>query len=267
MTVSCFGHFLPATSAGRRSGSRPTASATSSACVWPSSACWLVLTDEHVGEVAELLQMGRHGGQHSRLGSFSSANQPLNCSVGEERILVGALVDRQRRRRLRPVDVALGRRRASRSASRRHPCAGCRRTSPSRHSRGSGRTCRRARSAWARRRNRPWLHLLGDGDQRVRVLVEHGAGAGIEAGDDLVEAPVHAVLRRIAVLVDVDQELQALDPARLVEGRGAVLVEAARSCRSCVAMNIMPAVEAARAAAQAVAVLAAERGDLLRRRP
>ena len=57
---------------------------------------------------------------------------------------------------------------------------------------------------------------LGDGDQRVRVLVEHGAGAGIEAGDDLVEAPVDAVLRRVAVLVEIDQEAEALDrsPAR-----------------------------------------------------
>ena len=52
------------------------------------------------------------------------------------------------------------------------------------------------------------LHALGDGDQRIRILVEHGAGAGIEACDDLVEAPVDAVLRRIALLVEID------DPGR-----------------------------------------------------
>ena len=88
------------------------------------------------------------------------------------------------------------------------------------------------------------------------ILVEHRAGAGIEAGDDLVEAPVHAVLGRVAVLVEVDEELQSLDRVRAVEGAVALLVEVIVVAHH-VGHHHDVAVGAARAAAQAIAGLAA----------
>src|SRR5215813_1595351 len=97
----------------------------------------------------------------------------------------------------------------------------------------------------------------------ARILVEHGAGAGVEAGNDLVEAPVHAVLGRVALLVEVDEELEALDGAGLVEGAGAVLVEpVALAVHRC--HEHVPAAEATLAAAQAVTRLAGNGADLLR---
>src|SRR5258708_5511750 len=108
------------------------------------------------------------------------------------------------------------------------------------------------------------VHPVGVCDQRDGILVEHRAAAGIEAGDDLVEAPVDRVLGGIAVLVEVDEELHALDRARLVEGAVALLVEiGAGAVHRRHAHE--PAAEAALGAAQAIARLAAaERGDLLR---
>ena len=116
------------------------------------------------------------------------------------------------------------------------------------------------------RRDREVLgrHALGDRDQRVRVLIEHRAGAGIEAGDDLVEAPVHAVLRRVAVLVQIDHELQALDRVRAVQRAVALLVEVIVVAHH-VGHHHDVAVGPAGAAAQAEAVLAVELRDLARR--
>ena len=108
-------------------------------------------------------------------------------------------------------------------------------------------------------------HAFGDCDQRVRVLIEEGAGARVEARDDLVEAPVDRVLGRIALLVKVHQELDACDRARLVEPAlsvgGEELVGAVHHGR-----HHDPAVGAARAAAQAVAVLSVQLGYCRRRR-
>ena len=56
-------------------------------------------------------------------------------------------------------------------------------------------------------------------------MVEEGAGAAIETGDGFVEAPVDAVLRCKAVLVEIDHPGDALFPAFAVHGRGAVFVE------------------------------------------
>ena len=69
------------------------------------------------------------------------------------------------------------------------------------------------------------VHALGDRDQRVGILIQHGAGAGVEAGDDLVEAPIDAVPRRVAVLVQVDEELQTFDRVRAVQTAVALRVK------------------------------------------
>ncbi len=95
---------------------------------------------------------------------------------------------------------------------------------------------------------------FGNGDQGVGVLVEEGAGAGIEARDDLVEAPADGIAGRVAVLVHVDEELDALDGARFVEAALAVfgeeLVGAVHD-----GGHHDPAVQAAGTAAQATAAL------------
>ena len=106
------------------------------------------------------------------------------------------------------------------------------------------------------------FHLLGNADQRIGILVEHGAGPGVETGHDLVETPADAILRRIAVLVDISQHFEALDGARLIERRGAIRVEIATLAIGDVHEHLH-AVETAGTAAQAVAILALDRRDLL----
>ena len=204
--------------------------------------------------------MRRHHGRH-RVLVLQLGEPALELLAGIERILFRRGVDRQRARALVPLDIAfrplqrldqlpgqvlvgaVGEHRPAGEADRREGLA--------------VRSLRHGHDAVVFR-----LHALGDGDERVRVLVEEGAGAAVEARDDLVEAPVDAVLRRIAVLVEVDHEGQALDPALAVEGGGAVLVEEFVGAGHGRAEH-HPAVETARAAAKAIAVFARQRRDLL----
>ena len=226
----------------------------------PSRASWLVLMTRRVLEEGELLEVRRHHGRmHVLVRQF--LEPALELRIGVERIALRRLARGQGAGALVPGDVAILAfergdqlpRQVLVGAAGEHRPAGI----------ADGREGLAARALGERRDAVILgLHALGDRDQGVGVLVEHRAGAGIEAGHDLVEAPVHAVLGRVAVLVEIDQEADALDPAFVGEGRGAVGLEEVIGAVGGGAEH-HPAVEAARAAAQAIAVFAGQSGDLL----
>ena len=214
-----------------------------------------------IREITELLQVGRHD-RRGVLVAIQSVEPALELLGLEVRILFRTFMDRDNADAFRPFLVGF------RAGEMRDQLPGQILIAGGVEHRPAGETDRREGLTGRTDRHRHngeivRIHAFGNGDQGVRVLVEEGAGAGIEAGNDFIEAPADGVLRGITLLVHVDQELNAFDGARLVERALAVLVE-----EGVVSVHggghHDPAVEPTRSATQTISVFSVQFGHGLR---